>query len=100
MSCTLFRFSVTQENDGSTLRTFLRRSCGITARSMTLLKNIGGIYRGDVLIKARDIVSAGDVITLRLPEEVNGFVISGKYKYGKIALTVYKRDNSEETETE
>ena len=38
---------------------------------MTLLKNFGGIYRGDVTIKARDTVSAGDVITLRLPEEVN-----------------------------
>ena len=74
MSCTSFRFSVTQENDGSTLRTFLRRSCGITARSMTLLKNIGGIYRGDALIKARDTVSAGDVITLRLPEEENEII--------------------------
>ena len=36
----------------------------------------------------------------RLPEEENGFVISGKYRYGKIALTVYKRKESEETETE
>ena len=38
----------------------------------------------------------------RLPEEINGFRITKQYKYGKIALTVYripeKTDESEETE--
>ena len=34
----------------------------------------------------------------RLPEEENGFVISKQYKYGKIALTVYRKKESEETE--
>jgi len=37
----------------------------------------------------------------RLPEEENGFAISKTYKYGKIALTVYRRKKeSEETEEE
>ena len=36
----------------------------------------------------------------RLPEEENGFAVSGRFKYGKIALTVYKRKESEETESE
>ena len=38
----------------------------------------------------------------RLPEEMNGFRITKQYKYGKIALTVYRvpetADGSEETE--
>ncbi|MBP3855790.1 MAG: 16S rRNA (guanine(966)-N(2))-methyltransferase RsmD [Ruminiclostridium sp.] len=35
----------------------------------------------------------------RLPEEENGFKIAKQYKYGKIALTVYRRpEESEETE--
>ncbi len=38
----------------------------------------------------------------RLPEEENGFVISKTHKYGKIALTVYRRKNTpdEDEETE
>lgn len=34
----------------------------------------------------------------RLPEESNGFVVSKTYNYGKIALTVYRRKQSEENE--
>lgn len=71
MSFTCFSFTVTAENDGSTLRTFLRRSCGITARSMTILKYAEGIFRGDSVIKSHEIVHSGDVITLRLPREKN-----------------------------
>ena len=69
-----FKFCVSPENDGSSLKTFLRKSCGITARSMTLLKYGGGIYRGDTLLKARDIVYTGDHITLCLPDEENDVV--------------------------
>ena len=72
MSSTSFEFLVKRENNGSTLRTFLRKACGITARSMTLLKySEGGIYRKDALIKAHEIVYAGDIITLKLPSEQN-----------------------------
>ena len=67
-----FEFSVTPDNNGSTVKTFLRKSCGITARSMTVLKyGDGGIFCGDTELKAHDIVRSGDVITLRLPAETN-----------------------------
>lgn len=72
MSFISFDFSVDHANDGSMLRTFLRKSCGITARSMTILKySAGGIYRNDTMLKAHDIVRTGDIVTLRLPHEKN-----------------------------
>lgn len=71
MSFTCFDFTVTADNDGCTLRTFLRKACGISARSMTLLKFSEGIYRRDTVIKAHEIVHSGEVITLRLPREKN-----------------------------
>ncbi len=49
-----------------------------------------------------EVMSADGIIVCehetdcRLPDEENGFVISKTYKYGKIALTVYRR--KEETE--
>jgi len=51
-----------------------------------------------------EIMSADGIIVCehetecRLPEEENGFVISKQYRYGKIALTVYRRKESEEKE--
>ncbi len=75
MSCTGFSFSVTAEHDGSDVRTFLRKACGITARSMTILKyGEGGIYRNGALLKAHDTVRTGDILTLRLPPEKNEIV--------------------------
>lgn len=53
------------------VRDFLRRECGITARSMTLLKYYGSITRDKTPLKAHDIVHAGDRITLNLPPEQN-----------------------------
>jgi 16S rRNA (guanine(966)-N(2))-methyltransferase RsmD len=52
------------------------------------------------------IMNAGGIIVCeheqecRLPIEENGFIIAKQYKYGKIALTVYRKapDESEETE--
>ena len=67
-----YRFTVAAEHDGSSLRTFLRHGCGVTARSMTLLKySEGGIFRGEEMLRSHDIVHSGDVITLRLPPETN-----------------------------
>lgn len=67
-----YKFTVGAEHDGSNLRTFLRRGCGITAHSMTLLKyGDGGIYRNGVLLKAHDIVRQGDTVALCLPTETN-----------------------------
>jgi len=58
-----------------TLRTFLRRACGITARSMTLLKyHEGGITRGGQLLRAHDILHTGDTVCLILPEEHNEII--------------------------
>ncbi len=65
-----FTFIVEHENDGQNVKTFLRRNCGLTARSMTVLKKSGmGITRGGDLLKAHDILYAGDRIEIRLPEE-------------------------------
>ena len=75
MSCTLFEFTVAEQNNGGDLRTFLRRSCGITARSLTVLKyGDGGIYCGDDPIRTNEIVYTGDVICVCLPEESNPIV--------------------------
>ena len=53
-------------------------------------------------IMSRDgIIVCEHELDCRLPEEENGFVISKTYKYGKIALTVYRRrPEPEEAEAE
>lgn len=72
MSLKSFDFPVTADNDGISVRTFLRRICGISARSMTVLKyGEGGIFRGGDMMKAHDTVHSGDVISLKFPDEVN-----------------------------
>ena len=65
-----FTFIVEAKVDGQNVKTFLRRTCGLTARSMTVLKKSGmGITRGGDLLKAHDVLYAGDRIEIRLPEE-------------------------------
>lgn len=65
-----YTFTVSAENDGQTLKTFLRRECGLSARSMTVLKNAGmGIMRGDTQLRARDVVHTGDGVRLIQPPE-------------------------------
>ena len=65
-----FTFVVSDDNDGQNLRTFLRRECGLSARSMTVLKNYGmGISRDGAELRARDIVREGDRIDICLPQE-------------------------------
>lgn len=56
-------------------RSYLRRVCGLTARSMTVLKYAeGGMTRGGVLLRSSDVVRAGDVIELRLPPDENDII--------------------------
>lgn len=75
MSCTSFEYLVPAEYDGALLKVFLRRSCGLTARSLMILKHAeGGISRSGELIKATDIVHTGDVIRLTLPREDNEII--------------------------
>lgn len=72
MSIGSYSFKVNPENDGQTLKTFLRREVGLSARSMTVLKYSGmGISRGGTELRAHDIVHADDVIDICLPPDVN-----------------------------
>jgi len=58
--------------DGKTLKTFLRQSCGISARSMTVIKYNGGTIAVDGReLRAHDIVRVNDIVTISLPKEHN-----------------------------
>lgn len=72
MSLGYYKFTVSSDNSGQTLKTFLRREVGISARSMTVLKYAGmGITRLGIEIKAHDIVNDGDIIEIQLPPDSN-----------------------------
>lgn len=72
MSFTSYNFTVSEQNDGQSLRTFLRRECGISARSLTLLKYSDmGISRNGEEVRARDRLRQGDIISLTLPPDTN-----------------------------
>ena len=67
-----FSFTAEERHDGMSVRNFLRRECGLTARSMTLLKyNENGLTRDGMLLRSNDTVHSGDVLTLRLPKDEN-----------------------------
>ena len=73
MSLGYYKFTVSADNSGQTLKTFLRRETGISARSMTSLKNAGsGITRLGTVLKAHDLVYEGDIIEIQLPPDSNG----------------------------
>ncbi len=58
------------EQDGITVRGFLRGTCRISARLHTKLKHIeNGITVDGKLAKARDILKGGDVVVLHIPDE-------------------------------
>ena len=72
MDSKLFKFTVDDCHDGMSVRSFLRKECGLTARSMTLLKyNENGLTRDGVLLRSNDIIYGGDTLILHLPEDVN-----------------------------
>lgn len=73
MALGYYELTVGKQNDGTTLKTFLRKECGISARSMTVLKYAGmGVTRRGEEIRAHDILYAGDVVIIQLPEEKSG----------------------------
>lgn len=72
MSIGCYEFTVPPQNDGQSLKTFLRQECGLSARSMTVLKYAGtGITRNGAELRAHDTVHTGDVIRIDLPREEN-----------------------------
>ena len=77
-----YSFTVGVDSDGMSARNFLRRICGLTARSMTVLKYAeGGITRSGELLRSCDTVHTGDVIDLRLPADVNDITpVEGELK--------------------
>ena len=77
-----YSFTVGVDSDGMSARNFLRRICGLTARSMTVLKYAeGGITRSGELLRSCDTVHTGDLIDLRLPADVNDITpVEGELK--------------------
>ena len=72
MSLRSYDLIVPPTSDGQTLKTYLRREIGISARSMTVLKYSGmGISRSGVELRAHDILKAGDIVAIRLPADKN-----------------------------
>lgn len=70
MALGYYRFTVGSADDGITLRRFLRQKCGLSARSLTVIKYDGGsILCGDRELRAHDILHSGDRIEVTLPHE-------------------------------
>ena len=63
-------FTVAEELDGISVRTFLRRYCSVSARTLAKLKRTeNGIMLGDRQIRSIDILHSGDVLTLNFPQD-------------------------------
>ena len=70
MALGYYEFTVGSADDGITVKSFLRRKCGLSARSMTVIKYSGGsITRGDQELRANDILHSNDLINVFLPRE-------------------------------
>lgn len=70
MSVGYYEFTVPSTDDGIMMKSFLRRKCGLSSRSMTVIRYGGGsITRDDRELYARDILHDGDKIIVRLPRE-------------------------------
>lgn len=66
----LLKFTVPAEFDGALLKSFLRRGCGLSSHLMVSLKQTeNGILRNGRHARVIERVAAGDMVTLRLPEE-------------------------------
>lgn len=75
MALGYYEFIVAEDDDGMTLRGFLRRKCCLSARSMTVIKyNGGSITCGDKELRSRDILHKDDKVIVQLPEEKCGIV--------------------------
>ena len=68
-------FTVQQDCDGLDVKTFLRKHCGISARTLSKLKRTNlGITRNGELLKTNQILSSGDVVVISMPDDVNEIV--------------------------
>ena len=68
-------FTVPDEYNGADAKSFLRRYCKVSARTLSKLKRTNlGITRNNALLKTTDILKAGDVVVLSLPDDVNEIV--------------------------
>lgn len=65
-------FTVPNEYDNVNAKTFLRKHCGVSARMIARLKREkNGILRDKKILKTIDILNAGDIVVLNLPEDKN-----------------------------
>lgn len=70
MAIGYYEFTVTPADDSITLKSFLRRICGLSARSMKVIRYGGGsISRDGTELRAHDILHSGNIIKVRLPRE-------------------------------
>ena len=53
------------------VKSYLRRACGLTAHIMTLLKYNNGITRNGEVLRAHNVLSAHDTLSVILPDEAN-----------------------------
>lgn len=75
MQAEKIKFTVPESFDKASLKSFLKKYCGVSTRMITQLKREkDGILRDNKNIKTIDTVNTGDVIVLNLPEEENNIV--------------------------
>lgn len=65
-------FTVPENCDKIDAKTFLRRHCELSARTLSKLKRTNlGITRNGKLLKTTDILNALDVVVLSMPDDIN-----------------------------
>ncbi len=63
-------YVVGEDFDNSTVKSFLRRGCGVSARLLAKLKRVeNGITADGVKVRSIDRIRAGQKVVLRLPED-------------------------------
>ncbi|HEX3038349.1 MAG TPA: RluA family pseudouridine synthase [Oscillospiraceae bacterium] len=63
-------FQVSQEFDGTAVKSFLRNHCGLSARLLVKLKRQpNGLTANGVLIRTIDILHSGDIICITMPDD-------------------------------
>lgn len=79
-------FRIKAEHDGTDIRTFVRRTLGLSARVLTALKYQGEILLNSVPAKSIDRLKDGDTLTLTLFDE------AGVYEPVETAISVLYED--------
>lgn len=79
---------VPPEWDGRTVREFVRRHLGVSARVLTRLKQEGGLLRNHQPCRTVDRLRAGDELELRFPQE------SQEYEAVEGPLTILREDEN------